>query len=99
MSWVIIVSRSLWPWRMPAAPPKAGPPSSASSPKPAPLPPGALLLKKLVRMVMQREGALSFLVRRMEADVAFEAERRARRRGWRGTSRLMVLWSAADWMV
>lgn len=47
----------------------------------------------------ERAGRPFFLVRRIEADVAFVAERRARRRGGRGTSRFIVLEGEADWMV
>jgi len=35
----------------------------------------------------------------MEAEVAFEVERSAARRGARGTSRLMALDGAADWTL
>lgn len=49
------------------------------------------LLKEFVTIVRERRGMSFFLVRRIEAEVAFEAERRARRSGWRGTSRLIVL--------
>jgi len=41
----------------------------------------------------------SRFVRRMEAEVAFEVERRAARRGASGTSRLMALDGAADWTL
>ena len=58
-----------------------------------------LVIGVLVMMVRERRGTLSFLVRRRDAEVAFWAERRARWRGARGTSRLMVLFAAADWMV
>ncbi len=58
-----------------------------------------LLLKVFVTMVRERRGRLSFLVRRREADVAEDAERRARWRGARGSSRFMVLLGDADWMM
>ena len=50
-------------------------------------------------IVRERRGMSSFLVKRIEAEVAWEAERRARRRGCNGTSRLIVfrLSGAADW--
>lgn len=54
---------------------------------------------RVVTMVMQRLGMLSFFVRRIDAVVAWYAERRARRRGCRGTSRFMVLFGVADWIV
>ena len=57
------------------------------------------LLKVFVMMVRERTGMPSFLVRRMEADVALIADFRARWRGGRGSSRLIVLFGAADWMV
>ena len=53
-------------------------------------------LNMLVTMVMHRVGRPSFLVSRMEAVVACDAERRELRRDCNGTSRLMVLLSAAD---
>ena len=53
----------------------------------------------LVMMVRERSGMLSFLVKRMEAEEAVRAERRARWRGARGMRRFMVLFSTADWMV
>jgi len=51
-------------------------------------------------IVRERRGMSSFFVRRIEADVACEAERRARRRGCSGTSRFIVLRlsGAADWI-
>lgn len=55
--------------------------------------------KEVVIIVMTSHGAPSFFVRRIEAEVAFEADLRARSRGWRGTSRFMVLFSFADWIV
>jgi hypothetical protein len=57
-----------------------------------------VLLKELLTMVRQRKGAPTFLVRRIEAEVALRADLRARWRDWRGTSRFMAL-PAADWMV
>ena len=53
----------------------------------------------LVMIVRERRGRLSFFVRRILAEEAERAERRARRREGRGTRRLMVLFSAADWTV
>lgn len=53
----------------------------------------------LVMIVRESTGAPSFLVRRIEADDAFRADLRARLRGGRGSSRLIVLLGAADWMV
>ena len=53
----------------------------------------------LVMMVRERTGTPSFLVRRIEADEALRADLRARWRGGRGSSRLMVLLGAADWIV
>ena len=47
-------------------------------------------------MVKERSGRLSFFVRRIEAEEAERAERRARCRWARGTRRLMVFDSAAD---
>jgi len=50
-------------------------------------------------MVMTRYGAPSLFVSRILADVAFESvERNAERSGGRGTSRLIALDGAADWM-
>lgn len=46
--------------------------------------------------VRERMGMPSFFVRRREADVAFVADLSARLRGTMGSSRLMVLFSAAD---
>ena len=60
---------------------------------------GRVAVKFLVIMVRERRGTLSFLVKRMEAEEAESAERRARWRGARGMRRLMVLFSTADWMV
>lgn len=54
------------------------------------------LLIVFVMIVRERTGIPSFLVRRIEADVAFMADLRARYSGGRGSSRLMVLLSAAD---
>lgn len=53
----------------------------------------------LVMIVKMSSGMLSFLVKRMEAEEAVRAERRARWRGARGMRRFMVLLSTADWMV
>lgn len=53
----------------------------------------------LVMIVRERTGCPSFFVRRMEAEEAFRADLRARFRGRRGSSRLIVLWSALDWMM
>jgi hypothetical protein len=52
-----------------------------------------------VMIVRDRIGIPSFFVSRIEADVAFIADFKARWRGGRGSSRLIVLLSAADWMV
>jgi len=52
-----------------------------------------------VMMVRERTGAPSFFVSRIEAEVALMADFRARWRGGRGSSRLIVLFGAADWMV
>jgi hypothetical protein len=57
------------------------------------------LLMVFVMIVRERTGAPSFLVRRMDADDALIADLRARLRGGRGSSRLIVLFGAADWMV
>lgn len=69
--------------------------SGAADPfrKPCPLWP---LLMVLVMIVRERTGMPSFFVRRMEAEVAFMADLRARWRGGRGSSRLIVLLGAAD---
>ena len=53
----------------------------------------------LVMIVRESKGILSFFVRRMDADDAERADRRARWRAARGTRRLMVLFSTADWIV
>lgn len=53
-------------------------------------------LKLLVMIVRMSSGTLSFFVKRMEAEEAVRAERRARWRGARGIRRLMVLFSTAD---
>lgn len=53
----------------------------------------------LVKMVRVRSGMLPFFVRRMEADEAVRAERRARFRWARETWRLMVLLGVADWIT
>ena len=53
----------------------------------------------LVMMVREISGMLSFLVKRIEAEEAVRADRRARWRGARGMRRFMVLFSTADWMV
>lgn len=52
-----------------------------------------------VIMVRDRRGTLSFFVKRIEAEDAEAADRRARRSEARGTRRLMALFSAADWIV
>ena len=53
----------------------------------------------LVIIVRESKGILSFFVSRIEAEDAERAERRARWRAARGTRRLMVLFSTADWIV
>lgn len=53
---------------------------------------------EVVTMVRASSGMLSFFVRRIWADVAFNADLRARLSGPSGTSRLMTL-LAADWTV
>ena len=53
----------------------------------------------LLMIVRESKGMLSFFVRRIEADDAVRAERRARWSGARGIRRFMVLFSTADWMV
>ena len=50
-------------------------------------------------MVRESRGTPSFLVRRMEAEMALVADLRARVSGASGTSRFMVLFPAADWIV
>ena len=50
-------------------------------------------------MVRERRGVLPCFVRRREEEKAFWADLRARWRGARGTSRLMVLEGEADWIV
>ena len=60
---------------------------------------GAREERVLVVMVRERRGWLSAFVRRREALEAVRAERSARWRWASGTRRLMVLESAADWMV
>ena len=57
---------------------------------------GRAELRLLVTMVRESKGMLSFLVKRMEAEEALRADRRARWRGARGIRRLMVLFSMAD---
>lgn len=52
-----------------------------------------------VVMVRERRGMFSFFVSRIEAWEAFWADLRARWSGASGISRLIVLESAADWMV
>ena len=49
-----------------------------------------------VIIVRERRGMLSFFVRRMEAEEAARAERRARWRGASGMRRFTVLFSTAD---
>mgnify|MGYP007033529595 CR=1 FL=1 len=51
-----------------------------------------------VVMVRERSGMLFFLVRRIEAWLAFCADFNARCKFCSGTSRLIVLFSAADWI-
>ena len=53
----------------------------------------------LVTMVRESKGMLSFFVKRMEAEEALRADRRARWRDARGIRRLMVLFSTADCIV
>ena len=106
-SWVIVVSREAPPLKPPSSvkvssepPLRLGADGKVRPSTPrlvAGLP--ELVRGVLVMMVRERRGTLSFLVRRRDADVAFWAERRARWRGARGTSRLMVLFATADWMV
>ena len=60
---------------------------------------GRMGARLLVTIVKERRGTSSFLVSRIEAEVALRAERRARLRGSSGIRRLMVFFSAADWMV
>ena len=50
----------------------------------------------LVTIVRESKGMLSFFVKRMEAEEALRADRRARWRDARGIRRLMVLFSTAD---
>ena len=52
-----------------------------------------------VMIVRESRGVLSFFVKRIEAEEALRADRRARWRGARGMRRLMMLFSMADWMV
>lgn len=56
-------------------------------------------VRLLVMIVRESRGTLSFFVRRMDAEDALRAERRARRRGASGMRRFMVLFSTADWIV
>ena len=56
-------------------------------------------VRLLVMIVRESSGMLSFFVRRIEAEEALRAERRARWRGARGMRRFMVLFSTADWIV
>jgi hypothetical protein len=49
-----------------------------------------------VTIVRDKTGTPSLFVRRIEADVALIADFRARCSGGRGSSRLMVLFGAAD---
>lgn len=56
-------------------------------------------VRLLDMIVRESRGMLSFLVKRMEAEEAVRADRRARWRGARGMRRFMVLFSTADWMV
>ena len=57
---------------------------------------GRMAARLLVIIVKERRGTLSFLVSRIEAEVALRAERRARLRGSSGIRRLIILFSAAD---
>ena len=52
----------------------------------------------VVTIVRARTGRLSFLVRRIFAEVALTADLRARLRATKGTSRFMTLF-AADWTL
>ena len=56
-------------------------------------------IRLFVTIVRESSGMLSFLVRRMDAAKAFEADRRARSSGARGIRRFIVLFSLADWIV
>ena len=60
---------------------------------------GRMEVRLLVIIVKERRGTFSFLVSRIEVEVAFRAERRARLRASSGIRRLIVLFSAADWIV
>lgn len=55
-----------------------------------------LAAKLLVMIVRESRGISSFFVRRMDAEEADRAERKARWRAESGTRRFMVLFSAAD---
>jgi len=60
---------------------------------------GRAEVRLLVMIVRERSGMLSFFVRRIEAEDAVVAERRARVSGARGIRRLIVFFSTADWIV
>lgn len=60
---------------------------------------GRAEVRLLVIIVRERSGMLSFFVRRIEAEDAVVAERRARVSVARGMRRLMVFFSTADWIV
>lgn len=83
-------------------------PNSSSLPKPScPCPYGLVavlpgleeMAKEVWMMVMTSHGMPSFFVSRIEAKLALEAAFKARSSGGSGTSMLMVLLSAADWMI
>lgn len=59
---------------------------------------GRQVCRLVVIIVRESRGMLSFFVRRMDAEIALRAERRARWRGPRGIRRFIVLFSTADWM-
>ena len=60
--------------------------------------PNCAAVKELTTIVSDNKGTLSFLVRRMEAEVADNADFRARCNEESGTSKLITLF-AADCMV
>ena len=110
MSCVIVVSRCIAPPKLYEYLSTASSPSF-TAPFPSSKTPGTLEKERLskparpelvawvfVSMVRERRGLESFLVRRIEAEEADWAERSARWRDARGTSRLIVLLGAADWM-
>ena len=107
MSWVMVVSRS-WgknPWALGSlkesfASGSIGKGVSSASRVVVVMEVGGRdEVRLLVMIVRERRGILSFLVRRIEAEEALSAERRARYRGARGVRRFMVLFSVADWML